>query len=161
MCKNKVSLDLIKFNLEEYRNGTYKYFKNEKNENLKLHFKKQIDWMNKALENEHNKFIVEKICNEEFYKELQVYLESRHIYDLFPEGISEEQEDQIKKDINYFVDKMYKCIEAIELSFEDNEQYEIRKQYNFVEELVIKLYSIYEKEFNYKYRTDEEMEDEE
>lgn len=159
MLKNKVSLDFIKFNLEEYRNKTYEYFRNEKNDNLKLHFKKQLDWMDIALECKHNKFIVDKICNEEFYNELKIYLGSRHMYDLFPQGITREQEEQIKKDMKYFVDKMYKCVEDIELTFEDHQQCEIRNQYKFVEELTNKLYCLYESEFNYKYNLDEEMED--
>ena len=161
MFKNKVTLDFIKFNLEEYRDTTYERFKEEKNEKLKSHLEKQLEWMNNALECEHNKFVTEKICDEEFYKELEIYLGSRHVYKLFPQGITKEEEEQIKKDMKYFVDKMYKCVEAIELKFEDHEEYDIRKQYKFVEELTIKLYFIYERDFNYKYNLDEEMEDDE
>lgn len=151
-----ISLPVIyNYDFDLLRKRCQKEFESERIDSLKKYAKEQLAWIDDAL---CYRELVNTICQKLFPSELDKILkekcQSKYNRALFLQGISLEDEEINKQNINRLVNSVYNAI-ALD---EKNCIVDVMTKYKFVKDLVLKLYCLYERSYNDKYVIDEEME---
>jgi hypothetical protein len=136
----KMSLNIIKnYDFDLLR----KRFNEETDERLKEYAKQQLSWIDDAL---CYRELVKSICDELFPNELdKIIIETNGKLFL-------EEDDNIY--INRLTNAVYNAIALVEKSC----IVDVINKYKFVKDLVLKLYCLYQRDYEEKYIVDEEME---
>ena len=147
-----ISLSVIdNYDFDLLRKRCQKEFESERIDSLKKYAKEQLAWIDDAL---CYRELVKTICNEMFPNELDKIIKEDNDYGynrkVFLQGISLEDEEINKQNINRLVNSVYNSIALSEKSC----IVDVMTKYKFVKDLVLKLYCLYERAYNNKYVID-------